>query len=507
MRFEKDIFISYAHIDDESLIADEKGWIAEFHRVLEIRLAQLMGQRPKIWRDPSLQGNHIFDKQIVAQFGQVALMISIISPRYVRSEWCVREVNEFYEVCKGNIGFTVGNNARVFKVIKTPVRLDQQPQVLQNILGYEFYNTDSNTGRVREFSSLPGQPTEGLYWDKLNDLVHDIAQFLESLGQVQPSGQSGIAVAGNAAMNAAGMQESKNVFLAESTYDTQEYRDNIKRELQDNGFIIYPDKQLPLVAPLLEENVSNYLSKSTLAIHLIGENYGIIPEGAHKSVIEIQNDLGAAKSAANGIQRLIWIPDTTSPADDRQVTFIDHLNRIREATSGADLIRGSLEDFKNVINDALAAQEEKKRKESEKKLPASNADEHRPIVYLICDVQDLDLIAPVEDYLFSHNIEVVIPVFDGDEAQIREEHIENLKACSAAIIFYGTASEVWLRTKMRDFLKISGYGRSGPLKFKAVFIAGEQTPAKQRFRTLEAEILHGLEGLPEAQINNLLSKL
>ena len=81
MQVDKDIFISYAHIDDESLIADKKGWISEFHRALEIRLAQLLGYKPVIWRDPALQGNHIFDKEIVDQFSKVAIMISILTPR------------------------------------------------------------------------------------------------------------------------------------------------------------------------------------------------------------------------------------------------------------------------------------------------------------------------------------------------------------------------------------------------------------------------------------------
>jgi hypothetical protein len=34
MKFKKDIFISYAHIDDEALIEGESGWITEFHRSL-----------------------------------------------------------------------------------------------------------------------------------------------------------------------------------------------------------------------------------------------------------------------------------------------------------------------------------------------------------------------------------------------------------------------------------------------------------------------------------------
>ena len=48
MKFEKDIFISYAHIDDEPLVESQNGWITEFHRVLAIRLSQLMGRRPII---------------------------------------------------------------------------------------------------------------------------------------------------------------------------------------------------------------------------------------------------------------------------------------------------------------------------------------------------------------------------------------------------------------------------------------------------------------------------
>ncbi|HNE93492.1 MAG TPA: TIR domain-containing protein, partial [Chitinophagaceae bacterium] len=128
MQFSKDIFISYAHIDDESLIASQRGWISEFHRALEIRLAQLLGRRPNIWRDMSLQGNHIFDQQIVSQFANVAIMISILTPRYVKSDWCIREVNEFYNACEQNIGFNIQNIARIFKVIKTPIKIESHPE-------------------------------------------------------------------------------------------------------------------------------------------------------------------------------------------------------------------------------------------------------------------------------------------------------------------------------------------------------------------------------------------
>lgn len=60
MKFENDIFISYAHIDDQPLVEGKKGWVSNFHRALEIRLAQLLGRRSRIWRDPKLQGNDVF---------------------------------------------------------------------------------------------------------------------------------------------------------------------------------------------------------------------------------------------------------------------------------------------------------------------------------------------------------------------------------------------------------------------------------------------------------------
>ena len=51
-----DIFISYAHIDNEALTEEDKGWISQFHKVLDTRVAQLTGEKPRIWRDLKLGG-------------------------------------------------------------------------------------------------------------------------------------------------------------------------------------------------------------------------------------------------------------------------------------------------------------------------------------------------------------------------------------------------------------------------------------------------------------------
>jgi len=499
MEFDKDIFISYAHIDDESLIADRKGWITEFHRGLEIRLGQLMGSKPVIWRDPALQGNHIFGKEIMEQFSKVAIMISILTPRYVKSDWCLKEVNEFHEVCRQNIGFVVKNKARLFKVIKTPVHEDNHPDVIRNILGYEFYGTDPHTKRTKEFSPIFSHTEKG-YWEKLDDLANDICVFLEELKSINTS-----SVATSALHHTNNNKQVKSIFLSESSYDTKDLRDGLKRELQDHGYNILPYGQLSLVAPVLKENVAGLLNDSQLAIHLVGNNYGIVPEGTEKSIVEIQNEIGAAKSVSDNLARLIWIPELIDPTDERQKKFLQKLmSGNREAMAGADLVKGSIEDFKSVVHDKLKAMEQAQKVSQETERAEDAATK---IVYLVCDAMDIEAIQPLADYLFNNGIEVVLPIFEGDETLIREDHVENLKSCDGVILFYGNGSEIWLRTKMRDFMKINGYGRAAPLSFKGVYLAAPGSASKQRFRTLEAEVINGVDGLPGNELKHLLSKL
>src|SRR5262249_42005292 len=86
MKYEGDAFISYAHLDNIELAEGHKGWVANLHRALEIRLAQLTGAQTKIWRDPKLQGNDCFEITLIDRLNRVAALVAVVSPRYVKSE-------------------------------------------------------------------------------------------------------------------------------------------------------------------------------------------------------------------------------------------------------------------------------------------------------------------------------------------------------------------------------------------------------------------------------------
>src|SRR5215468_237669 len=108
-----DVFISYSHVDNESLAEGETGWVTLLDRALTIRLQQLLGEELSVWRDPKLTGNDYFSDTLLQKLPRVAVLISIISPRYLKSEWCTKELQEFLKGVKQS-GLRVESKSRVF---------------------------------------------------------------------------------------------------------------------------------------------------------------------------------------------------------------------------------------------------------------------------------------------------------------------------------------------------------------------------------------------------------
>jgi hypothetical protein len=57
------------------------------------------------------------------------------------------------------------------------------------------------------------------------------------------------------------------------------------------------------------------------------------------------------------------------------------------------------------------------------------------------------------------------------------------------IIYYKDTTHAWLEGKLNDIKKARGLDRSIPICGNAVYVAGEKTPHKERFRTHEAEVI------------------
>lgn len=472
MAFEIDVVISFADKDNES---PEKnaGWVDHFSRFLGLMLYQVLGERPNILVKSE------FDSLTASSLDKAAVLVAIVSNEYIKSGRCLDTLESFYKSAEKSKSVN-----RIFKVLKNPIGIEEQPPRIRELLPYDMFQQDIETGATKEYTDFFTHDAEKHYWMKMVDLAYDIHESLITLKQ---DGDK---------------KETKNIFkrkviyLAETGHDLTVQRNIIKRELQRHGYIVLPSHTLPQHINEFEKAVSKELEEASLSIHLIGNAYGEIPEGADKSVVEIQNKLAADKSRSIGnkkeiFSRLIWISPNLKNASERQRIFIENIKRDIEAQEGAEILQTPLEDFKNIVREELldTAMDKAKLRETNGKS-----------VYLVHDKLDKDEVRPLIDFMEKSGYEVLVPEFDGELLELRQKHINNLRSFDGALIYKGKVNDQWVRMKMLDLLKAPGFGRKKPIKAKAIMVAPGSLSNKEAYKQhnlmlLEPEKSNSLDSL------------
>lgn len=467
--FEHDLFISYSHIDNERLLDPQHGWIDLLHKRLEIRLKQLLGEKPRIWRDPKLSGNDVFSETLIVELSNAAFLVSIFSPRYVKSDWCLKELAEFQRRAVESGGVNIGGKSRIFKVIKTFIKPEEHPRDLQHVLGYKFYSHESATNRFREFGHDDGSNRDQRYWDTLEDLAQDIKNLIE---QTRTSAGT--------PHRPTKLPSGKTIYLAETTSGLSEERDHIRRELLQHGHRVLPDENLPLNRRLCNA-VRTYLAESSLSVQLIGSEYGIIPEGQSRSIVELQHELASERSSSPGFSQILWLPNGMTLEDERQRKFIETLLDHSGVANGAELLQSRLEDLKMLIHEKLAPP----KSTPESRALSNGNGGHDNLIYLVCDRQDYEAVAPIENYLFDRGFDVRVPLFEAEVAESNQYHRDNLQLCDALLAYCGNVRDTWLQIKQQelvDKLRAQEKERAKPILSKAFYVSAPQTTFRDRFR-------------------------
>jgi hypothetical protein len=500
--FDEDIFINYDHDDNRAPIPTYRGWIDTMHESLLTRLTQLIGERPAIWRDVMMGGNDPLSDTIVLRLAKTAFLVSVLSPSYVNSKWCKRELNEFYERAAENGGIKINNRSRIFKVMKTPIgddpRVDplegsdlphELRMLLQESLGYEFYETDNMSGKLREFWPELGPDYLKKFLEKLEDLAQDIKEFIRSQQTAPPVSS-----------------HSTGIYLAETTPELRAERDEIKRMLQLHNYRVLPDENLPFEESAFEEKVRGYLEMSILSIHLIGSDHTAIPaEDQLRAKLDLQHQLAAERVSKqhemamsrgdndSQYSRLIWMPEGLAPREERNQQFLAYLQNDPGVYEGADVLCGvKLEDLKTIIQRKL-----KYRREE-------TGGRQRKRIYLMCDKLDLQAVSPLQNYLEKERqYEVLLPFKEG--AEVVSAHKDNLQLCDAVLVFYGGAETIDYKLK---YLGRSGVIRNNrPLLAKGIYVSGPGTENKRSFHTDEALVMKNFGEFTPESIAPLLERI
>jgi len=438
MNFDVDVLILFADRDNEAA-KGQAGWVTQFKKFLELMLMQVLGEKPKVLLKSE------FDNMASPKLDNAAVVVNILTQDFIKSGQCLDNLESFNKAIEAS----GKSRNRVFKVFKTPLSLAEQPPRLRELIGYEMYQIDTDSGEVREYTDYFSTEAERQYWMKMVDLAYDIFDTL-------------VLLRGGEKSEIKNIYKRKTIYLAETGHDLSVQRNIIKRELQRHGYIVLPNQTLPGTASELEKMVRRDVEDSSLSIHLIGSAYGEIPDGADRSIVDLQNRYAAEKSqkvGKNQFSRLIWISPTLSNASERQKAFIDNIKRDVDAQEGAEILQTPLEDFKNIVREELMDTHEKKALD----------ETGGKSIYLVHDRIDHQDVKPIIDAIEKSGYKVLMPDFEGELLSVRQKHIDNLRNFDAAIIYRGKVNEQWVRMKVLDLLKAPGFGRKKPIQGKAIF--------------------------------------
>ncbi len=503
--FDADVFVSYAHRDDDQIGRERQGWVSQFHEDLVSQIRVYLGGDARVWRDNDIRNNDDFERKIVHRLARTATLLSVVSASFVNSEWCLREVREFAAHAEELFGMHVdGEKKRLFKVERIPTDRSILPEELAGTTTYRFF-VDGKRPLRPNISDRDGET----YYSQLVDLAIDIAAVMRRLAELAKHGpQTGSVPAPVPTLSPA---DGRIVFVAETTMDLDDHLAEVRRDLKDRGFVVLPEGDLPRRARDYRTKVKELLARAELSVHLVGNEYGFIPEGeAQKSNLWIQHEIALERSSAPDFQQVVWIGGD-SASDPRQAAFLDYLRTDPDATARAEMLEGGLEELKTEIHDALAKLERARKIAAEKPkppaLPAPAPDE--PLcIYIICDPADRQnpQLVALRRHLLAMGHEPMLPLAGESDADTIEDHREKLASCDASIIYYGAGSPRWFAAKLNDFRKILR-NRPKPVLAKAIYIAGPITTDKREVETNEARVLLAGDSFEPATIEPFLARL
>jgi hypothetical protein len=442
--YKQDIFVSYAHVDNEPLPGAEKGWVTILINCLKILLGKKLGHPGvfSLWMDDKLLGNAALTSDTIRQLEDSAIIVVILSPAYLISDRCRSELSIFLA--------TAGQHSeRVFVVEHDVV---EWPPELSDLLGYKFWVSD-DTGRPHTLAMPKPNPDELEYYQRLDDLARQLAGKLKSLKEQAQT----VSITTPALTSNSNMPETitipatitttstplTTIFLAKVTDDLEKYRTKVKWYLDEQGIQILPAKAYSFAN--IQQSLDQDLSDSQLFVQLLSENIG---DGYSQFQYE--------RARAANLPILQWREPTLELATIVEPAY-------RAFLEMSTVIATGLVEFQATILRQL------KPKNNEKIIPEYF--ENDTLVFINAAPEDMALAHQIKDILESHGIGYSLPLDISTvtkPAEIRQHLEQNLLSCDAILVVYDNTSVVWV-TEQLLYCRRMQRRRDYPLKAIAVY--------------------------------------
>jgi hypothetical protein len=485
--YDFDIFVSYAHVDDQPLPPSREGWVTTFTACVKTRLAQKLGRNDayQLWMDHELRGGQPITPHILDKVQRSAMLLLVLSPGYIASTWCKRELETF------DAFIAAGQARRVFVVELDPVDEADSPPALADLKRSRFWTADRISGTPHPL----GNPVpDSEYYSAVDDLIREVVVELKGLKQAEPrfapgarSGSNGFAPAAKSGSNgfapAAALGSNGTVFLAEVTDDLDDQRNNVKRYLDQAGIAVLPKSGCSLHPDAFRKTVSQGLAAADLFVQLLSAIPGKRPPDLPEGYVKCQLDLALSL----GKPVLQW----RSPALDMAAVEDDAQRELLEKARAE-----GIEDFKREIQ----------RRLDDLRNPALRPDPADACVFVDTDSADRPLAEQLCDILSRYEAGYRLPTEDQDPRKFRKDLRENLLSCDALILIYGATTRSWVEGHLKELQKMLTR-RVNPLRGLAL-VEGPPDP-KDRLSIMlpRMKVINCRGGVRETEVRRFLETL
>jgi len=451
-----DVFLSYAHVDNQPFPPAEQGWVTTFATTLKKRIQRNRPGEFRLWMDPILSTNDLTG-EIFEALEQSATLLIVDSPGFRTSPWCAREKHQFLRAA-------AGRGSRVFLVERDKV--DPHPELGPDHRSYRFWEGDPLSEKTRTL----GDPTltqedQAKYYAKLDDLVIALKNELEVLPGL-----------GSA-------EKTPTIFLAETTDDLDARRDEVRRYLDQRGVAVVPDCRSfsRTSEAAFNAEVVRGLASCTLFVQLLSAIPGKKPPGAERSFVALQLD----RARDSGLPILQW----RDPSFDlKAVADAAHAQLL----AGDTVLAVGIEEFKSEVVERLL-----------QPAPAQRPARDPGMVFVNAEPNDLPAAQPLVLFLASHQVGYVLPLVSRDPAQVRADLDQNLLDCERVMVVYGSTTPDWVRQQLRYARKILPR-RESELRALALYQAPPPEKSSVGFALPGQCDIDSSRGLDEAALRTFL---
>jgi hypothetical protein len=430
--FRHDVFVSYAHDDNLPIAGAEVGFVSQLVADLKTEIGRKVGRALDIWWDQqSLARNTLVTPEILAATGESASIVVIASPAYLRSDWCNRERNSFFQVLGRR---QAASSGAVFLVSIEPIDQARLPVDLRDFRGYEFYRSleDGRTTRPLRTEFASDKET---YYNRLSQLVQNITDHLNSLetrAQTAPPPQG------------------PSVLLMEVTDDLVQRRADLKDYLEQLGVTVLPGKRYSRDDMALHRaQMLADLQRSRACVQILGPLTGDRsdhPRGMAWLRYESVRDAGGAAPFLQWRDPDLDLAAVTDP-DARALIEPPRVRTDR------------FPDFRRSVADLVL-----------KPPPPQRPPPSVPSVFVNSDLLDRGLGSGVAQWLETQGFMVLEP--PQATADAREEWETNVRYCDSLLLVYGRTKPAWVKTQILLSNKVS---REAPLKLLGICVGPPQT--------------------------------